>query len=560
MAFITKDSPRIEQSHGLVPLMPHQLAMLHRCREIEQTNNVSIGFANSYGSKKSLRCKMGIMSDMPGSGKTYVILSLILMDPDSVNVIVVPQNIYSQWDVAIKTFCGSQVSYTKLITYNDVSALYFNPHLLHSQIILTTPLYYNVIMDALQGKRRIERIFIDEIDSVISIAQAQNNLCNMLWLISASVTYKMLIKMGFTFNNLFLTNDASTDTHINNVVQMVTCKTNEDFVKECLALPLIVETQVICHNVLVDDVLHGLITESEYMRLNALDYNGINKLQSMTVATNMTEAVKYFIADLEDMVGTLQICIKDIENALNGVLSSEDRLRLEIDLDGKRTKYTTTQQKIDCIRARLEECDVCSICYCDIVGKVVTLCCQNSFCGLCLTSWVTKTKHASCPTCRQNNVSVLTISDDDTSLLNDMSQNNQNECNDNKKTKLQELEGLFASSLGNKVIIFSDYTSIFKEISRMLVKKCIKYIELDGGSIETIDKHVTQYKHGDVRVLMTNSSLYGCGMNLQNTSDVVILHKVHPSMREQVIGRAQRPGREASLKVWELLHVNELSS
>jgi hypothetical protein len=56
---------------------------------------------------------------------------------------------------------------------------------------------------------------------------------------------------------------------------------------------------------------------------------------------------------------------------------------------------------------------------------------------------------------------------------------------------------------------------------------------------------------------MTNSSLYGCGMNLQNTSDIVLLHKTNVTMKEQVIGRAQRPGRTSQLKVWELLHGNE---
>jgi hypothetical protein len=46
-------------------------------------------------------------------------------------------------------------------------------------------------------------------------------------------------------------------------------------------------------------------------------------------------------------------------------------------------------------------------------------------------------------------------------------------------------------------------------------------------------------------------------MNLQNTSDIVLLHKTNVTMKEQVIGRAQRPGRTSQLKVWELLHGNE---
>ena len=94
----------------------------------------------------------------------------------------------------------------------------------------------------------------------------------------------------------------------------------------------------------------------------------------------------------------------------------------------------------------------------------------------------------------------------------------------------------------------------------MLERENIKYVELDGGNITSIDRDISNYKNGEVRVLMTNSSLYGCGMNLQNTSDIVLLHKTNISMKEQVIGRAQRPGRTSRLNVWELLHENEINA
>ena len=62
----------------------HQLAMLNKCLDIESTN------------------EFAIMRDKPGSGKTYVVLTMIyeLKDianklPKKTNVIVVPQNIFS---------------------------------------------------------------------------------------------------------------------------------------------------------------------------------------------------------------------------------------------------------------------------------------------------------------------------------------------------------------------------------------------------------------------------------------------------------------------------------
>jgi SNF2 family DNA or RNA helicase len=187
---------------------------------------------------------------------------------------------------------------------------------------------------------------------------------------------------------------------------------------------------------------------------------------------------------------------------------------------------------------------------------------------VCLTSWNTKSPNKSCPTCRKENVSIIDVVTDvpSASTKEEEQEQEQEDIKESKeilsdstheRTKMEEIEELLKTQLGEKVIIFADYTSIFKEIAKLLEKLNILYVELDGGSIEAIDKHVNDYKNGSVRVLMTNSSLYGCGMNLQMTSDVVILHKISPLMREQVVGRAQRPGRVEALRVWELLHGNE---
>jgi type II secretory pathway predicted ATPase ExeA len=60
---LTKYSPRSEQPKDILkPLKPHQLAMLHKCKIIEQNS------------------KFGIMTSLPGSGKTMILLSLIISD------------------------------------------------------------------------------------------------------------------------------------------------------------------------------------------------------------------------------------------------------------------------------------------------------------------------------------------------------------------------------------------------------------------------------------------------------------------------------------------------
>jgi hypothetical protein len=46
-------------------------------------------------------------------------------------------------------------------------------------------------------------------------------------------------------------------------------------------------------------------------------------------------------------------------------------------------------------------------------------------------------------------------------------------------------------------------------------------------------------------------------MNLQVTTDLVLLHRMPPDVEKQVVGRCQRPVRVEALRIWELRHHSE---
>jgi SNF2 family DNA or RNA helicase len=77
----------------------------------------------------------------------------------------------------------------------------------------------------------------------------------------------------------------------------------------------------------------------------------------------------------------------------------------------------------------------------------------------------------------------------------------------------------------------------------------IKYIELDDGNICAIDLSINRYIYGNINVLLLNSNLFGCGLNLQCTNDIVFLHKTDENLEKQIIGRAQRYGRKNRLNI-----------
>ena len=57
--------------------------------------------------------------------------------------------------------------------------------------------------------------------------------------------------------------------------------------------------------------------------------------------------------------------------------------------------------------------------------------------------------------------------------------------------------------------------------------------------------------------LLINSLYFGSGLNLENTTDLIIIHKMKADIEMQVIGRAQRYGRVGNLRVWKLYYENE---
>lgn len=108
-----------------------------------------------------------------------------------------------------------------------------------------------------------------------------------------------------------------------------------------------------------------------------------------------------------------------------------------------------------------------------------------------------------------------------------------------------------------KYIIFSDFYNTFRYVKDLLDKKKMKYMELDGGQIETIDKSVKEYREGDTQILLSNSTFFGCGLNMEFTTDIIFMHKMEKGTEKQVIGRAQRPGRTNKLKIHYIYYNNE---
>ena len=600
------DSEKIEHPTDLkIVLKEHQLAMTKKCIDIE-TFKI---------------CSFGIMSDKPGTGKSYVILALIhyfkQLVGQKVNLIVVPQNIITQWCSYINNFGDNLFRVKMFINYSDILDLYNQEtKIFDYDIIITTSLFYHSIATTINSNLYgIERVFFDEIDSIAALLQVKIHT-NFIWFISASFN---TIDLGAYKKNI----DVS-------LLDYITCKCTSEFIDYQFSLIEPNYHKIICKNIYLDNILSGILSSEEFKLLNARDYSKLRRKFHNKIAQNEVEAIDYLIKDIIEIIDTDKMRIEDLEKVIG---HTDDSIKLE-DLNKQLTKRKLSLaynlQKIELIKDRLKTNNCCPTCYTefkDVDKKVISPCCKNMICYTCVDSWCNKNKKESCIYCNKEEVKfedyiiVKNLEDDNaehikcmicdieielvekqyygdcckkivckecvdewynkllksecpicknnfTTFYDFKNQKEHEEKIENlkkgfkyiQKSKLDFVDYFILTKIINndsKIIIFSDYINSFIDIKKMFDEYQIKYIELDGGNIEMINKNIEEYKNGKTNVLMCNSSLYGCGMNMEFATDILFFHKMNSVMEKQIIGRCQRYGRKSVLNVWYLLHENE---
>ena len=597
---LNESSPKIESLIDInIILKDHQLAIINKCIEIEDTNI----------------CNFGVMSDKPGTGKTYAILGLIYHTKKKGNIIIVPQNIIKQWAESIHFFSDGKLKYKKITDYSDVLELYdSNSNIFEYDILLTTSLYYNVIATTINSNfLKIERVFFDEIDSISSVIINEIN-ANFTWFVSASFDYEYL---GIYTKNID-----------KDLICYITCKCEDSFINNIFILNDPIIYKIICKNIYVDNIFNGLFTSEEYRLLNAMDYSKLKKKFCNFIAQNEKEAVDFLVRDRIDIIDIETLRIDDINKLLITLEDNDinkDRINiLKKQLDRSTKSLEESNYKLNLIRERLKENNCCPLCYNEfnpLEKKALSTCCKNIICYECTNNWFNNMKKENCIYCNlqdikfedyiilkpiSENLCILcekeykTIDDkyyakcckkiccieclkewyhkllkeeclfcnNNDILYEDFKNekmheetilNQQNGVKYTKKTKIEFLEYFIRTKVYSscKIIFCSNYIRIFNDIKKLFKIYNIKYIELDDGNVNSIYRSINSYVYGNINVLLLNSNLFGCGLNLQCTTDIVFLHKTEPSLEKQIIGRAQRPGRESRLNIWYIMHDNE---
>jgi len=505
----------VQLASDRLSLMPHQEAMVHRCLAIENASDFKARESETPLNERE--ATYGVMCDPPGAGKTFVVLALILqeiqrkksimrrmgMDVENAtsgndqSILVVPFNIYTQWEESIRDCCGDEVRFKSFVNYQDISSLFFSTDVIKTNdILLTTSLYYSNIASTMSSMNlRVRRVVFDEIDSIASLLNVPI-ACDHIWFVSASFNKEDLGKFKEKINRRTL--------------DEVTVKCDPAFVNDSITLPPPLFTNVKCFNRYIDHVLHGMLGKDDMTAVNARSFEAVRGKHVMKTANEEKELVRNIIEDRSTSVKKLEEQLTEFAQRKKNYGLSEEEEEREM---AARIELTKTVQYLENMNARLVKYQICP----DTMEYM-----GNDH----------EDSAASGVGSRSNKVSELF------------------RIIDERSTEEPDV----------RIILFSDHSSIFSQMVEGLASRNIEAGELDGGNVKAMDATLQRYKNGTLQVLMVNSSMYGCGMNLENTTDIVFLHALPESRKEQVIGRAQRYGRLGKLNVWNMYHENEMKS
>ncbi len=677
---LTIDSPRIDNFDDLeIPLKNHQLAVIYRTLELEssysnQTDNntldinipiESLNIEESSDNKETPiiqnesenNSNIIVLGDLPGAGKTNMVLGHIyyhkkklleqnpFLDEDDEDrdptLIVVPQNILTQWTEAINRYFKKKLKVKKLVSYEEMMSLYKSISVLFRyDIILTTPLQYHMIVTSLKDQMvQVKRVIFDEIDTISSMIQSKVQ-ADYVWFVSASFKND---RIGSYYSSI-------TDEELDRVI----IKCDDDFIRDSFPLNEPEVYKYISTNKFVDETLASVVTDEELHGINALDFTkmkneyykyipyGEDGAVQLVVEENRNEIdfVKIRIEDIDNNIKTLKEQI-DNDGLLNENINSSDDPKVKMYKEYTSRIITENKnlyeliKKRDIIRNKVSKNRICLICFQDIENKLVeeedekttnkdsgvtaisghtkekvkvnmkkifrSECCKTDYCVDCIRSiyydkkieldmkkkeeelknklnnklsnqdepinnntnieeskeidWISMFEGIDLPCKKCDNKCLY----NNYKLMKMIKRRSKEEKVKDRTTKIDRVEEILKLNQDkkNKYIIFSDFYNTFRYIKDLLTKLDLKYIELDGGKIETIDKAVKEYKEGDTDIMLSNSTFFGCGLNMEFTTDIIFMHKMEKGTERQVIGRAQRPGRTNTLRIHYIYYSNE---
>ena len=605
-----------QPEHIKVPLKIHQLTLLKKCRELEDSSTNPIKITDIHNNSTSeIKSKFGIIGDSVGSGKTLTMLSLISKQntlenrlPNLIhkglvtcsevsnneyivkpyNIIVIPHIIYKQWKDAIETYTdlkyygiNTSKSFDKFKDYFNSDSTEEKRKTFDANIILIINTrfsdFIHLELPYWTSYNQVSRYIFDEAD-MLKITYTNFINASFIWFVSSSYNtllnpYARIIwknehgntseyynyNDGFTIRsrgNCLKHSGYIKQTMLNiisfpnNYKKYLILRNSDEFIKTAFDLPDYKELIINCKMPHYLNILNKNVSQQIINHINAGDLKGaIEKVCCEKYSEN--DLIKGVTKDLETKLENLMI---EIEMKSKMTYSSKNAK--EESMKNLSQKIDTIKSKIASIQEKLNSSNICSICYDDVSNTTISPCCNTKYCFGCISTWLHQKKQ--CPFCRASlEFNSLIIATDEPQQIKE---------EDGLLSKLDNLKNIIEKQRSNpkfKMLIFSEYHNSFDDIETYLLSQSIKYSYVNGTT-NTTNKTIRLFKDYEspdkIDVLLLNANYCANGINLENSTDIVLYHSMNKDRTTQVIGRGQRPGRISQLNVWKLCYDNELDT
>jgi len=541
MPYIINDkSVQIEQvPYAKMELKPHQCAIVKKCIDIESifmeqfverikpsayqesAQNVppqgeqnvppqgeENAFADSSKENSLLQQlnQYGVIGTSVGSGKTFIIIALCLLDKfkkknyshltripelSMGTMIVVPSHLFFYWEQSIKKFAGNVLSVTSFDDYQSVMKLYTEEKLelvQSSDIYLVSSLFYETVASSLATQKiGFKRVIFDEIDSIHTVLHTLvMGVCN--WFVSGSIKQELIRNPVFSLGEtLGKTTIQSKDL----LSYFIDC--DEEFIQSSFNIPPYEFSTITCDNPVVDALKNVFIPKypKALYALNSCDpQTTLIELGQEAVSRIPNDNV---LADIITKNWAIQIknfdeYIQNAEKMKTSINKEKSIARINQDMEKKVVIRKDIQEKDDYLRQELAKIQI----------------------------------------------------------IHD------------RRPKLVTLSNMIVKNKNKKILLYAEFPRVFSDIVSILEKYNIKYVDFEGGNSSEMNKSIEKFKSDpETTLFLAYSTLFSCGTNMENLDMIIFLHRVRPEIQKQVIGRGQRPGRTSELKVFELLHRNE---
>ena len=495
-----------------IPLYDHQKTSINSMEELEKNKVIR------KDSETTIETTLGILADLPGYGKTLSIIGLIGKtkfdtEDDSffkekrevsnyltmvkvkkiqqfpVSLILVNVSLLSQW---IFELSRTTLRYVAVYSRGDIEGIDMTKY----DLILVSHNIYNLFCQVYRNKCW-KRFIIDEPAS-LKISSMEEITAKFYWLVTAT-PYELYPRKRSGFLNDILPELE--------LVHYVILKNDDQYVKISYDMPI---TNHIYYNVTCDmsKLFEGLVNHNTIEMMEAGNVSGV----LTSLGSTSSQYIESFRNRKKNRLTELLVDEENIEKIQlirNHLQTLDERLR----------RYVTEHTCIMCKQPHTE--------------LHILTCCQTLYCGCCMVN------QPLCLVCKSEMISERV-------LLEDIPEYQQNIVP--TITKVQQTMNIVSDASQKKILIFSNFNESFVVIKKFLEEKHIHYLELRGTK-EKRDNTIDSYKTGTVNVLLLNTIHSGAGLNLQETTDIIMYHRLHDYQKIQVLGRANRIGRKINLNV-----------